>query len=169
MVLLRHRASHKRLLFAATHLKAKRGFEQVRLQQVQQLALRMRERAADWDEAVVCGDFNDEPSSESYKFFASQSHVPVTSCYASFPQDESWQSDMGNGVVLTRDEAPLTTYKQRHPTDITCRTIDYVWKSSGLGLSALLDLSWPPPAVAFPSAQYPSDHIMIGAKLSFQG
>lgn len=169
LVLLEHRASKKRLLFAVTHLKAKIGFETVRRKQVEQLTLRMSERNADWDEAVVCGDFNDEPTSESYKFFASQSTVPLASCYAAFPQEDALEpTDLGNGVTLTQGEAVFTTYKQRHPTQITCRTIDYVWRSSGLALGALLDLPWPPPAVPFPSSQYPSDHLMIGAKLSFQ-
>lgn len=169
LLVLLHRASNKRLLFAVTHLKAKRGFEAVRRRQVEELTERMRERSDEWDEAVVCGDFNDDPTSESYSFFASQAKVPLTSCYAAFPHPHSdQQCDLGNGVVLTKGEAPLTTFKQRHPTEVTCRTIDYVWRSSGLALTALLDLPWPPPAVPFPSAQYPSDHLMIGAKLRFQ-
>jgi len=169
LVSLQHRASGRRLLVAVTHLKAKLGFEEQRRQQAALLVEALAARAADWDEAVVCGDFNDEPSSASYRLMASQAAVPLSSCYAAYPlaAEEAQAQPSTPGVRLTAGEAPLTTLKQRQPEAVTCRTIDYIWTSSGLCVAALLALPWPPPSVPFPSALYPSDHILIGAKLSF--
>ncbi len=180
-----HLETNKRIRFATTHLKAKPGFEELREQQVQTIVKsferdyrqnqhrierkKTEEEEVDrtFDELILCGDLNDVPGSLCYTYLETQTTIPLTSCYASYPQrEEDVRAVAPYNVERTVCEAPFTTYKHRGKGVVVCRTIDYIWTTSGLCTTALLDIPWPPPLHGFPSDVYPSDHIMIAAQVN---
>jgi mRNA deadenylase 3'-5' endonuclease subunit Ccr4 len=164
IVPLLHIASNQTLWLTATHLKAKRGFEETRTNQAKELIQALRARSPK-DLVILCGDFNDEPSSQCYSYINSQELVPLHSCYARYHE---WRDPQLSSTGVSLEEAPYTTYKQRDPLEITCRTIDYIWADPRLMVRSLVSLPEPLPEVPFPSVDYPSDHLLIGAILSFQ-
>lgn len=58
-----HLPSQKDFIVMTTHLKAKKGFEEMRGQQASQLASVIPQNE---QRVIVCGDFNDEPNSLAY-------------------------------------------------------------------------------------------------------
>jgi len=160
LISLRHAPTNQTVQVVGTHLKAKTEFETVRLEQVKELVdtLQSWQKSHPWDCLVICGDFNDEPSSPCYQYMKNQDIIPLQSCYARYP------------VVCEgaphQEEAPYTTYKKRHPVNVTCRTIDYIWVESSTRVTSVLSLPWPLPETSFPSDIYPSDHVLLGATIA---
>uniref|UniRef100_A0A6B2LF77 Endonuclease/exonuclease/phosphatase domain-containing protein n=1 Tax=Arcella intermedia TaxID=1963864 RepID=A0A6B2LF77_9EUKA len=124
---------------AATHLKAKPGFEEQRKGQGEQLVQYIKEFNEKQSPVVILGDFNDTPDSLVCK------HMGLH--YASAYPSNTW-----------------TTWKKRET--VVQRTIDYIWYDSAKLqpiqiLPAPLESDCPQ---LLPASYYPSDHILIAAK-----
>jgi len=132
------------LCVAATHLKAKPGFEKKRETQ----GVILLEAVAKFNEAkhwpiIILGDFNDVPDS----LVAQVLKQSKTSAYPDSPND--W-----------------TTWKKRESA--VKRIIDYIWYEPQK-LTLTHRLSIPPDSacpVMLPASYYPSDHILIAAKFT---
>lgn len=141
-----HRASHTTFCMAATHLKAKRGFEVLRETQARVLcdALAARRKSAH-DLVIVAGDFNDEPQS----------------LCAQVMRERGYASAYEHGA------GAWTTSKWRQ--EVVTHVIDYIWYA-GPQLRAVATLAMPSLELVQPThlpvAAFPSDHLSIGAVLS---
>lgn len=124
----------------ATHLKAKPGFEQVRKSQVEQLMSELNKLNLP---TIICGDFNDTPNS-------------LACCY----MKENYQSVYESEFIEPIKEI-WTTCKKRK--ELVKRTIDYIFCSNHFECLGVLSIPQDP--MVFPNAEYPSDHLMIGAIL----
>lgn len=134
---------------AVTHLKAKAGFEEMRLSQGKHLQVEMEEFASA-QPAIMCGDFNAPPTEPVYLQLSSeQSRLRMESAYCHGGR-----------------EPVFTTWKYR-PSKEAKHTIDYIWYTPGR-----LDLRqvWSIPSedeigeTALPSSNYPSDHVSLCAE-----
>ena len=138
----RFKKDGKHFNVVCTHLKAKRGFEDLRKCQADQCAALL----ADSKElTVVCGDFNDEPNSLCY-----QSMKGYDSLFAR---------------VLDGSEPEFTTFKYRESSGMTKRTIDYVF-TRGVPTKVAGFLSMPAESeidqhMANPCKDHPSDHYSL--------
>ena len=158
--------SAHRFCVAATHLKAKAGWHQLRHEQG---AFLLRRLAARGQHAlVVCGDFNADALEPVYDAF-SQSELRLASAYTHLPPEGATDH---TGRVKSAEPA-YTTWKIRGDSSgevDVCRTIDYIWYSSErLQVAALLEF---PSAAAIgadrlPSYQYASDHLSLVADFVF--
>lgn len=92
-----------------THLKAKKGFEEIRENQSKQL---IHKFGKEDQPLIICGDFNDEPASPAIK-----------------AMNEAFQSC--SQVALAGKEQPFSTYKFRESSGMMKRTIDYVYVNQG--------------------------------------
>eukprot|EP01130_Rhizamoeba_saxonica_P012190 TRINITY_DN511_c1_g1_i2.p1 TRINITY_DN511_c1_g1~~TRINITY_DN511_c1_g1_i2.p1 ORF type:complete len:158 (-),score=29.30 TRINITY_DN511_c1_g1_i2:24-497(-) len=130
---------------AATHLKAKLGFEQVRANQGTALINFINEYNRNNLPVVICGDFNDEPNSLVYNILKQR----YTTIYSG--EHQSW-----------------TTWKKRS-TEVK-RTIDYIWyQPNRIGVDAILNIPEDSECPdMLPAAYYPSDHLAIGAQIYFK-
>lgn len=121
---------------AATHLKARPGYEQVRLSQVKQLTSEIFSYNPRNYPVIICGDFNDTPDSlacqKMIKYFKS---------------------------AYTNENSSWTTCKKRQ--ELVKRVIDYIFHDDKLKCVQTLNI--PEGSYVFPSELYPSDHLMIGA------
>ena len=90
-----------------THLKAKKGWEQLRKCEADQCAALFADSS---ELTLVCGDFNDVPDSLCYQ--------SMTPAYKSL-----------FALALDGSEPEFTTYKYRESVGMTKRTIDYIWAS----------------------------------------
>ena len=54
---------------ATTHLKSKAHFYEIREEQARQLSARFNSWVESGTPCILCGDFNDEPHSETIKMF----------------------------------------------------------------------------------------------------
>ena len=143
------------VVFAATHLKAKPGFEQKRLEQARELleivgqARAEAAKASECVAVVVAGDFNEVPEQLAIVEMRKELASLYGDCHP-------------HGHVYT-------TFKKRK--SVVCRCIDYVFFDEAT-LRPLGYLDIPEPAdEAFPEhlpcAQYPSDHLSIGGVFEF--
>eukprot|EP01102_Stenamoeba_stenopodia_P010430 TRINITY_DN3141_c0_g1_i1.p1 TRINITY_DN3141_c0_g1~~TRINITY_DN3141_c0_g1_i1.p1 ORF type:complete len:400 (-),score=97.24 TRINITY_DN3141_c0_g1_i1:147-1346(-) len=152
----------KGVVVATTHLKAKVGFEELRLQQGRALLQRIREFVQDdvqvkeWP-VVVTGDFNDIPGSLVFQLFAEGAFTkeePTTSASIEHPFNlkSAYPKDI------------FTTYKNRGT--VVKRCIDYIWfDANRLELSERLEIpSTESMPHLLPAVYYPSDHLAIAAK-----
>jgi len=166
-----HAITGRCIRFAATHFKAKVGHEEVRLQQAKAIVEHMKgdyKSGGDcsYDELILCGDFNDVPSSLFYNYLQGQEDLPMESCYVKFPSDYNLDAEEDESPLTYSHEAPFTTYKKRDTT--IRRTIDYIWATKGLSPTAVLDIK--DDCIrdkGLPNCFYPSDHMLIGAALRF--
>lgn len=120
---------------AATHLKAKPGFESVRHSQIKQLMQQLSKFNVNNYPEIICGDFNDvldSPMSQEIM--------------------KKYQSAYSN------NEGHWTTCKKRK--ELVKRIIDYIYHDDRLLCNQVLNI---PPVEVLPSEAYPSDHILIGA------
>lgn len=181
---LRSEQDGRDLCVAATHLKAKPGFEEKRLEQG---ILLLRSALAfigggDGDEEerrriasaplVVLGDFNDVPSSLVCRYFRGE--LPLAEIHAAIPPHPfRLASAYAHHPPLAGDvdEAaaePYSTYKKRE-TEVR-RTIDYIWyPAEAMVPVALLAV----PAVSdlpdrLPCRNHPSDHLALYAELAWR-
>jgi len=127
---------------ATTHLKASVGNEDVREREGRILIEKISAFNTNNYPVIICGDFNDVPDSLVSNVMQSNHYSPGSSM-------NQW-----------------TTWKKRE--EVVKRTIDYIWHSSGLTPVSILsvpeDESCP---VFLPAIYYPSDHLAISVKYSF--
>ena len=62
---LKYLPTSRELLIASLHLKAKVGFEEKREEQINALKEELKEYNKTNQPIIICGDFNDEPKSNS--------------------------------------------------------------------------------------------------------
>ena len=137
--------SGKSLFVATLHLKAKKGFEEMRLAQSRDALSYIGEYTKDIDHFVLCGDFNGIPEEPFYSALKESNFL-----------DSAYHTLLGS-------EPEFTTCKIR--SDIVYKhTIDYMWysKKSLAVKSILLPMEEDQiPAEKFPSLNHPSDHIAL--------
>lgn len=126
----------------STHLKAKPGFEEIRLDQCKAIIDIIKD-----DECIFCGDFNDVPDSLFYNYLT---------------------KECGFKDVYQDTERMYTTCKKRE--ELVCRVIDYIFIRSKK-LNAAKTIEAPDlntlPEIGLPSEGYPSDHVLIGTNLFY--
>lgn len=128
------------LLVACTHLKAKPGFEERRLAQGKTLIAELNTMTGTGKALVVCGDFNDVPSS---------------------PVCTKFSASFTNSNPATE----WTTWKKREAE--VKRTIDYVWyKPDKLRCTSAAPIVPAEPG-PYPSASQPSDHLPLVATFTY--
>ena len=166
LVALRHKESHRCILVAMTHLKAQKSDqnELLRCTQVDELICEveiMKQNLVKQGENVtVClmGDFNaDRPQDIS-----SESSVQRVLNFTAYDG-----STLRSAYDLKEAEF-YTTWKTRGDTTVK-RVIDYIFHSSDA--SCVETLAVPRgeemEEAKLPGLRYPSDHMMIAAKISF--
>ena len=154
---LRHKSSAKSFHVATTHLKAKEGFQEVRLKDGNKLLQYLEAKA---EPVIVCGDFNAPPTEPVIKAFKESS------------------LHLKNVYEVIEDMPQYTTWKIRRAkpengggeTDI-CKNIDYIWCSENvIAVSALLSIPTEQEIGKdrLPCHSYPSDHLAIAAIIRLQ-
>lgn len=124
-----------------THLKAKPGFEDVRKSQVEQLVSAIKNFNSNNYPEIICGDFNDVPNSPACTVMK-EGYKSAYETQLIEPFKEMW-----------------TTCKKRQ--ELVKRTIDYIFYNDKLKCTKILDI--PQEHIVLPNADYPSDHLLIGA------
>ena len=156
--IFKHRDEEKEgksyLLIAFTHLKAKEPFTAIRLEQVKQLVKIVEEAKRSFIESqkeadaklgvVICGDFNDVPTSEPIKYL--EQATKFKSAY---------------------EEITFTTFKIREK--VQKRVIDYVFYNENLQLIAKSNIPTEETIGenGLPNAEYPSDHLSLFCKFVY--
>ncbi|XP_023189485.1 nocturnin-like isoform X1 [Xiphophorus maculatus] len=161
---LRCRSSGRYVCVAATHLKARSGWEWFRSAQGSDLLWHLQnlvQKLVGGNSNVkvpllICGDFNAVPSEEVYRRFAT-SPLGLDSAYKKLSQD---------GV----SEPEYTTWKIRGTGECCC-TLDYIWYTKDtLRVDAVLDIPDEEQIGPnrLPSYSYPSDHLSLVCDFSFR-
>jgi CCR4-NOT transcription complex subunit 6 len=158
----------QKLCVVVTHLKAKIGNEQIRIDEAREL-LREVQRFLDMPSddrknaaVVICGDFNDVPHSGVYEVFAASAY-----------QDEQLLRMSLSSVqeqVRELEPNPYTTFKYREKHGLVRRIIDYIWYSNErLLLKRYLLMPSPTafPPNGLPSRNWPSDHLPLCAEFQW--
>ncbi|XP_060565805.1 nocturnin-like [Ruditapes philippinarum] len=130
----------------ATHLKAKRGYEEKRKLQGQYISNYLQENCNDAP-VIYCGDFNAEATEPVYSVMKSCS-IGLNSAYTLLSKNN--------------EEPKYTTWKIR-PKGEECHTIDYIWYSNkGLKVKSVLNIAVEEEIGKnrLPSLKYPSDHFV---------
>lgn len=167
VTMLRCRSTGRCVCVAATHLKARTGWEWLRSAQgsdlLRHLQNLVQQHAGDSAGSpssdislLICGDFNAIPTEEVYQRFTA-SPLGLDSAYKKLSQDS-----------LTEPE--YTTWKIR-PTGECCTTLDYIWYSQDtLRVDAVLDMPTGEQIGPnrLPSFSYPSDHLSLVCDFSFK-
>ena len=137
-------ATGRRFLLVTTHLKAKVGNEEIRDRQTKALAAKSQKVKQPDDILIVCGDFNDIPSSAAV---TNMRNLNLVDAY----EEMKMQS--------------YTTSKIREK--LVTRTIDYIWYPRDGPLECVDCLQIPPQESlgprALPNGSYPSDHLGIAS------
>lgn len=131
----------------ATHLKAKRGYDERRKLQGEFISKYLEKNCTNAP-VIYCGDFNAEPTEGVYSVMKS-CNLGLSSAYTSLSKDNS--------------EPKYTTWKIR-PKGEECHTIDYIWYSrKGLKIKSILDVAAEKEIGVnrLPSSRYPSDHLSL--------
>lgn len=140
--------SSRQFYVGVTHLKAKRGYEDVRRLQGEFISSYLTENYKDAP-VIFCGDFNAEPKEPLY--------TVMSSCPLNFGSVYTSLSPDG------KTEPKYTTWKVR-PKGEECHVIDYIWYTkSGLKVKSVLDIATEEEIGKnrLPSARYPSDHLSL--------
>ncbi|PAA71156.1 hypothetical protein BOX15_Mlig030602g1, partial [Macrostomum lignano] len=138
------------LWVAATHLKAKVTFSNLRLLQTKALITALKERVPANSPLLLCGDFNGESFEPFYNVIV-QSGLDIASAYKQ------------------PEEPPFTTFKYvGKSAEPQARGIDYIWYRR-LRPLALLEI---PPrdsveSNGLPCAAFPSDHFCLSVDFCF--
>jgi len=140
--------SSKQFYVGVTHLKAKRGYQEVRKQQGQFISKYVADKYNDVP-LVFCGDFNAEPTEPLYAVMKA-CKLNLSSAYTSLSSDGA-------------TEPRYTTWKVR-PNGEECHVIDYIWYTKlGLKVKRVLDVASEAEIgpSRLPSHTYPSDHLSL--------
>jgi nocturnin len=139
------------ICIVATHLKAKLPFAEVRCRQVDAL-LKYVDEFVGTLPVVLCGDFNDMPTSEAVRRVAEHQSLSLASAYADVEGDT---------------ERHYTTFKVRETAMRHC--IDYVFYSTRR-LRCVARVAMPSaesiPYPHLPSLRWPSDHLSLVVDLA---
>ena len=137
------------IIIGMTHLKAKYGFDEMRLEQIKIVCEKineLRDYLVDACPILLAGDFNADPDSNVVKYVSQQFN-------SSLPLDNS---------------SFFTTWKIRPPEE-NKRTIDYIFHSNNLVCNDTFcpndEATIPYPRL--PSSIFPSDHLPIYARFEF--
>lgn len=136
---------NRTFVVGVTHLKAKRGNENIRLAQGKDILGKLQEMRRDNEvlPIVLCGDFNATPDEPVYKEMRNKG---LESSY----------------LTAAKSEPAFTTWKYRPGGEVR-HTIDYVWHSPLIVLHNYLEI--PSEDVigetALPSLSFPSDHLSL--------
>jgi nocturnin len=157
----------RNVFLSATHLKAKAGFEERRrdqgrtlLQAFNAFIAEREAQSANPPAVIVCGDFNDEPSSLVVAEMLAASGPALPS---------SLRSALDHYPAQADHEPIFTTFKMRTLGYEQKRIIDYVFYSpAALRVVDILHM----PTIAelpdrLPCIAYPSDHIACGVRFAF--
>jgi len=147
----------------ATHLKAKKGFDEARRMQCEAMARFLNQEGTPLDLAVVCGDFNtDRESNAVTALLENTKAVDLESTYYSV-------SESHTGIAC---EPEWTTWKIRD--EVKKKTIDFIfhdqrssWKPVDVWKipeNHLIDEE-----VALPCESYPSDHLALATTFELVG
>lgn len=136
----------KTLCVAVTHLKAKEGYEDLRQSQGKDLMRSVSEYLGDDKAVLVLGDFNAEPTEPVCRLMEENQYLCMKNAY----------------ITATGNNPEFTTWKIRPGKEVK-HTIDYVWYSQNLSVTACLKVpeSDSVPDVRLPCLQYPSDHVSL--------
>ncbi|XP_050415085.2 nocturnin [Patella vulgata] len=151
-------SNNRELFVAATHLKAKKGYDQVRHLQSKFIDKLLKEMCGD-SPVILCGDFNADPSEKAYKELMS-SDLELSSAYTFLSEN--------------LEEPPFTTNKVRgSPLGPVayCRTIDFVlFSKNKLAVSSILKFPTEEEIgeKRLPSFNYPSDHLSLVCDFQFK-
>lgn len=138
LIKLKDLETKKSMSIVGTHLKAKPGFEETRLQQMK-IILKFIKK----EKAIILGDLNDVPESLVCKFLLKKGFVDAY-------QDQK------------RD---FTTSKKREK--LVTRVIDYIfYRFYKLKVEEVVATP-AVPVIGYPSKDQPSDHILIGATFKY--
>jgi hypothetical protein len=158
---LRHRASHKSVVVAVTHLKAQCKNEMIRCIQVDELLRRAEHAASQVKQnegqevpVLIIGDLNADPpgyfdksdDESSVERILNHPSPHFRSAYEVDPPFDSF----------------YTTYKVRG-SNTAKRIIDYIFYSGGVQCKAALQIPSQEELEPIPSLRYPSDHLLIAA------
>ena len=144
---------HLTFCVAVAHLKAKTGHDEYRLAQGKHLQSELASFAQGLP-AVVCGDFNAQPTELVYQHFSSKGEMKLASAYTTANKGK---------------EPPFTSWKFR-PSKESKYAIDYIWYTCE---TLRVNGVWSIPTeadigkTALPCLTYPSDHLAICAALQF--
>ncbi len=161
LTLNRSDGSTASIRIVATHLKAKKGFDEERRLQCQAIANFLNKQVVS-DLTIVCGDFNTDPNSSAVAtLIANTKSMPLQSVYRAV------NKKAGRDAI----EPKWTTWKIRD--EVKKATIDFMFydrKSSWQPIDI-----WQIPAesqvdldVALPCAKYPSDHMSLATKFDLR-
>lgn len=156
MAVLKIRETGQEICVTTTHLKARQGalLSTLRNEQGKDL-LHFISNNCDNRPTILCGDFNAEPIEPIYNTILNNSHLQLSSAYASCREK--------NGLCSAEREPSYTTWKIRDEGEI-CHTIDYVFYSKdSMDVEAVLDFPTGDEIGAdrVPSFLYPSDHFSL--------
>lgn len=131
---------------AVTHLKAKEGFEELRCSQGNELLKSISESLGDDKAALICGDFNAEPTEPVCQLMEENQYLCMKNAY----------------VSVTGESPEFTTWKIRPDMEVD-HTIDYIWHTPTLSVTGCLKVpeSNCVPDDRLPCLQYPSDHLAL--------
>ena len=152
---LKEKKSGKEFCVATTHLKAKEGFESMRLHDGKKL---LEKLASKTTPVVVCGDFNAVPTEPVIQAFR-DSPLNLRNVYediGAIPKYTTWK-------IRPRKNDDGTVAEVEF-----CKNIDYIWCSQkGIEVSAVLSIPTEDEIGKgrLPSCTYPSDHLAIAAKV----
>ena len=132
----------KHLIFATTHLKAKKEFEEKRLKEAEQLCEEIRNYNNQNYPVIITGDMNSDPGGPVYKLFCSQ-----------------YQSAYAESEI----EPEFTTFKIRDEDKLYCHTIDYIFYDGDLTVVEKEKLPTKDEigVNGMPNEKYPSDHLPL--------
>jgi len=167
LIKMKMKSPQDNILFVAlTHLKAKPGFEDIRLQQGAMLIDNLFEFTKGDKNApcVIAGDFNDIPSSLVCRYM--EKGKGSSAAGRQFASNFQLLKSAYKHYDFTESE-PYTTFKKREV--IVKRTIDYLFYTPGsLTVSKLLEIPTSESLTELlPFSKYPSDHLSIMAEFQF--
>lgn len=106
------------------------------------------------DPCIVCGDFNSTPNSDVYKMITGQTYNDMTPKFTL--------------RSIYNKEPEFTNLSNVSDFGEFCDTIDYIFISNHWKVINVLEMSNQKPLIGyFPNQYEPSDHLPIGATLSF--
>eukprot|EP00047_Mylnosiga_fluctuans_P001709 m.221555 g.221555 ORF g.221555 m.221555 type:complete len:351 (-) comp10609_c0_seq1:325-1377(-) len=119
---------------------------------------------------VLIGDFNSLPDSDVYSMLTTGRLDPASPAHPVIPPWDPWRISLramrSAYVLATGKEPPFTNHSQFRANPPFVGTLDYIFCSDGIGATAVL----PTPAAEgfagpLPTADEPSDHLMLAATL----
>ncbi|XP_039251600.2 nocturnin-like [Styela clava] len=155
--LLKFKRTGNQILVGTTHLKAKAGYENLRLSQGNDILRYLQPYLKSDIPIVLCGDFNATPNEPVYKVMREYNDNSFNSAYTSLSNPQTTNNGYNDS------EPPYTTWCIR-PSGENPKTVDYVFYSKCyFNINSILEL--PSDELIgpnrLPSLNYPSDHLSL--------